>query len=133
MEKLLNKLVEKGWKPFGIKSDNIWLYCLSDNKMVISYYDFDTEWECNHEDKWCDLRQLTSKESWLWKFVCENNLVEYDTESWWGEFSFNTDYINWFYWKHIFESNYQYRLIESALTDEDKLEDFILSNIKIDE
>ena len=46
------------------------------------------------------------------------------------------DYNNW----HIV-MNYkqkcewdkaEYRLIESALTDEDKLEDFILSNIKLD-
>ena len=48
MEKLLNKRIEEWWKPFKIKSDNICLYCLKDNKIVISYYDFDTEWECNH-------------------------------------------------------------------------------------
>ena len=29
-------------------------------------------------------------------------------------------------------TDYRYRLIESALCDEDKLEDFILDNIKVD-
>lgn len=80
--------------------------------MVISYYEFDTEWECNHEDKWCDLRQLTSKESWLWQFVCENGMVYYNDES--------------------IYSPTEFRIIESALTDESELEDFLLSNIKIE-
>ena len=120
MEELLNKLIEKGWKPFGncnrFDFRDLWLYYFA-----------------NEDGRWSKypLRMLVSRESGLWQFVCENEMVEYDTESWWGEFSFRTDYINWFYWKHIFENNYQYRLIECALTDEDKLEDFILSNITL--
>ena len=133
MEEFLNKLIKKGWKPFGIKSDNIYLYCLSDNKIVISYYEFDTEWECNHEDKWCDLRQLTSKESWLRQFVCENKMEK------------KMEKINRWIWinswhKDAYESypvytmeKYEYWILESALLDEDKLEDFLLSNIKINE
>jgi hypothetical protein len=31
------------------------------------------------------------------------------------------------------KSCYEYYLLESALCDEDKLEDFLLSNIKVDE
>lgn len=77
------------------------------------------------------MRELTSKESWLRQFVCENNLVDYDIESWRGEFSYNSDYINWFYGKKIFESNYKYRIIESAMKDETDLETFLLENIKI--
>ena len=133
METLLTKLIEKWRKPFGLwwcpnrltnydrKHNRMWfeaVYCIWEDE-----YDYDY--------RACSLRQLVSKESGLWQFVCENEMVEYDTESWWGEFSFRTDYINWFYWKHIFENNYQYRLIECALTDEDKLEDFILSNITL--
>ena len=129
MEELLNKLIKKWWKPFKIKSDNMWLYCLKDNKIVISYYDFDTEWECNHEDKWCDLRQLTSKESWLWQFVCENGMIKHevyeDIQSWEHTTAEHSDfwYTSW--------DNYEYRIIESALKDEDKLEQFLLDNIKI--
>lgn len=126
MEKLLNKLTEKGWKPFGIKSDNIWLYCLSDNKIVISYYDFDTEWECNHEDKWCDLRQLTSKESWLWQFVCKNGMIKNpNIDRYWKDY-FELDHIEYY------QSDFQYWIIESALTDEEDLEKFLLDNIKVE-
>ena len=135
MEELLNKLIEKGWKPYWIEKDDIEVcsYEKGRKKISIWYMNWSSPSEWDYDWLFMSLRDLVSKESWLWQFVCENNLVEYDTESWWGEFSFNTDYINWFYWKHIFESNYQYRLIESALCDEDKLEDFILSNIKVDE
>jgi hypothetical protein len=49
---------------------------------------------------------------------------------------------NWIYGENIYydetatekfytHRNYEYRLIESALCDEDKLESFILDNIKI--
>ena len=130
MEELLNKLIKKWWKPFKIKSDNMWLYCLKDNKIVISYYDFDTEWECNHEDKWCDLRQLTSKESWLWQFVCENWMVKELKEEKLIEIY---DNLRWRTETVYDDEKYEYRIIESALIDEDKLEDFILSNVKINE
>ena len=126
MEELLNKLIKKWWKPFKIKSDNMWLYCLKDNKIVISYYDFDTEWECNHEDKWCDLRQLTSKESWLWQFVCENKFVKTKDRKvryMYEDLERTQNYFSW-YW-------YEYRLIESALKDEEDLEKFLLDNIKV--
>lgn len=78
MEKLLNKRIEEWWKPFKIKSDNICLYCLKDNKIVISYYDFDTEWECNHEDKRCNYRELTSKESWLIQWLMNKEKINQD-------------------------------------------------------
>ncbi len=78
MEELLNKRIEEWWKPFKIKSDNICLYCLKDNKIVISYYDFDTEWECNHEDKRCNYRELTSKESWLIQWLMNKEKINQD-------------------------------------------------------
>ena len=126
MEELLNKLIEKGWKPFGIKSDNICLYCLKDNKIVISYYEFDTEWECDHEDKRCSYRELVSKESWLWQFVCENKLVNTKDKKVryrYEDLERTQNYYSW-YW-------YEYRLIECALKDEKDLEKFLLDNIKI--
>jgi len=123
MEELLNKLIEKGWRPFKIKSDNMHLYCFKDNKILISYYEFDTEWECNHEDKRCDYRQLVSKESWLWQFVCENKMVVRKRQwtNWlWGEPEKCFDYKDYEYW-----------LIESALCKEENLEKFLLDNIKV--
>ena len=75
-----------------------------------------------------DLRQLTSKESCLWQFVCENKLEnpnerkqrsdldEYDK----GYVKYSTKF-------------YEYWLIESALCDEKDLEKFLLDNIKVDE
>jgi hypothetical protein len=33
--------------------------------------------------------------------------------------------------KSCYPHNYEYRLIESALCDEDKLEEFLLDNIKV--
>ena len=78
MEELLNKRIDEWWKPFKIKSDNIYLYCLKDNKIVISYYDFDTEWECNHEDKRCNYRELTSKESWLIQWLMNKEKINQD-------------------------------------------------------
>ena len=128
MEELLNKLIKKWWKPFKIKSDNMWLYCLKDNKIVISYYDFDTEWECNHEDKWCDLRQLTSKESWLWQFVCENWMVKELKEEKLIEIY---DNLRWRTETVYDDEKYEYRIIESALKDEEDLDKFLLDNIKI--
>lgn len=82
MEELLNKRIDEWWKPFKIKSDNICLYCLKDNKIVISYYDFDTEWECNHEDKRCNYRELTSKESWLIQWLMNKEKInQYELEN----------------------------------------------------
>lgn len=134
MEELLNKLIKRGWKPFKIREDNMWLYYLSDNKIVISYYEFDTEWECNHEDKWCDLRQLTSKESWLWQFVCENHLYIYKM---WENKNFIQDHFKNEYneccYQYLYDKScYEYYLLESALCAEDKLEKFLLDNIKVD-
>lgn len=131
MEELLNKLIEKGWKPRGEgvyktkkKVHNliryiempreIWFYVLYDwlyNQMPIQ--------------RRYILRQLVSKESWLWQFVCENKLVKKKRQwsnRWWWEPE------KWFDYKDD-----EYRLIESALLDEDKLEQFLLDNIKIDD
>ncbi len=120
MEELLNKLIEKGWKPFGRKKT-----------LHITIYDCDLnvyfDWWFMNEDK-KSFRELTNKESWLWQFVCENGMQR-KTE---------THILE----KPIWESycvakfgdwDYKYWLIWSALTDEDKLEDFILDNVKIDE
>jgi hypothetical protein len=74
-----------------------------------------------------NLRELVSKESWLWQFVCENGMV-IDEHYCWGW------YIHWDdNWRiEIWQNDYRYRIIESALKDESELENFILDNIKVE-
>ena len=104
MEELLNKLIEKGWKPFG--DENV--------KEIKIYSDMDMEciyWKKKSDFYYFSPRKITSKESWLWQFVCENKLLEPD---------------------HMREYNwYEYWIIQSALCDEEDLEKFLLENIKI--
>ena len=113
MEKLLNKLIEKGWKPFGRKYKDV---CREPNEWHSYMFDHDVYYR----------REIASKESWLWQFVCENGMIK------------NGTYTRWENWNTVLEKNYvfydnqtTYRLIEIALCDEDKLEDFILDNVKI--
>ena len=120
MEELLNKLIEKGWKP---RWENVELYWTSEDtfweKVVI--FNGNAGW---FKKWWCTYRELVSKESWLWQFVCENGLVEM---------------YEWFYWQNIFQldskeydyTDYQYWILESSLKNESELEDFLLENIKV--
>lgn len=116
MEELLNKLIEKGWRPFNHYRDNVKRWW-DDNK----YFWFN--WET---DTAMSIRELTSKESWLWQFVCENGYNQY-----------KKNYFNRFSkygikWEYRDTSDFEYYVLESALCDEDKLEQFLLTNIKID-
>jgi len=124
MEELLNKLIEKGWKPFGYY-DRMYLSdksCVQyhKGKGMRSYFFVKGNWVWDN----FTLRELVSKESWLWQFVCENKLYK--------------DYVEdrWTYWDSMTKCcnyrDYEYRLIESALCDEDKLEEFLLENIKVE-
>ena len=127
LEQLLNSLIEKGWIPFGIYGnwDLEWEricieeqdeytneYRLKVYRINVDYVEFN--WLCDEDKHFSDrfsLREIVSKWSWLWQFVCENKLLEPD---------------------HMREYNwYEYWIIQSALCDEDKLEDFLLSNIKV--
>ena len=129
MEELLNKLIEKGWKPRGYEN----CIRLNANWWYISY--MEDENRSIEIDK--SIRDLTARESWLWQFVCENGMVKNVNDySWelynWEHWQYEV-YKNWYeWWKRWEQVDYEYRIIESTLTDEDKLEDFILSNIKID-
>jgi len=117
LEQLLNSLIEKGWFPRWEREP---IYMLSSKKLYIP----DTM-EVNRS-----LRDLVSKESWLWQFVCENGMVnandtpEENAINYWR---YNKkDLTEWWYMR-----NYQYRVIESALKDESELEQFLLQNIKV--
>jgi hypothetical protein len=69
------------------------------------------------------LRNISSIDSWLWQFVCENGMVK-KKRCW----------TNW-EWENVCYNyqDYEYWLIYSALCDEDKLEEFLLNSIMIDD
>jgi hypothetical protein len=133
----LNSLIERGWKPFHQEIKNKWwtrwnypcewAIKIRKNTIFISY-----RYESWNEriNKWKkvqhSLRELVSAESWLWQFVCENGMVKKDRFTW----MISPDPL----WEDQYNyTDYRYRLIETALTDEDKLEQFLLDNIYIDE
>ena len=132
MEELLNKLIEKGWKPR-------WNQPEESLKKKIKVE------RCNRKpvaivikrprrfiDEYYSFRELFSKESWLWQFVCENRMtkkMEKNPRGIWINSWAKSAYEK--YPVYTMEK-FEYRLIESVLCDEDKLEDFILSNIKVD-
>ena len=117
MEELLNKLIEKGWKPFWYNTiDNILIEW--DNYKFISKgcYSFIT-----------NIRLLVSKESWLWQFVCENGMIKGDEWIYWHK--------NWGRISDLRTHDYEFEnfwLIESSLKDESELEEFLLKSIKLD-
>lgn len=76
------------------------------------------------DSEFFDLRQLTSKESWLWQFCCENGMVKVDNSS------IELNIMSEWYWV-LTDRDYHYWLIKSALEDESELEQFLLENIKI--
>ena len=119
LEQLLNSLIEKGWKPFGRKKT-----------LHITIYDCDLnvylDWWFMNEDK-KSFRELVSKESWLWQFVCENGMIKKNDDV----------RIKNYWWDNECDNNYcyddsEFRMLESALKDESELEDFLLQNIKIE-
>ena len=127
---LLNKLIEKGWKPFGID-------CIKEVNYVKHHWTLCWYFWWWSYQRWKPIRELVSKESGLWQFVCENgmlnkkrwsNRVRLETSSVW-------DYIEIWTWEDYgwkFDSDYEYRLIESALKDESEFEEFLLKNIKVE-
>ena len=124
MEELLNKLIKKGWKPFWWDDK---LSSLHKEYGVWKWYIRFHNWM---DSELFDLRQLTSKESWLWQFCVENGMVNNDKLThtrisqveWW----LDIDCV-----RKTTSSDYEYWLIESALIDEEDLEKFLLENIKI--
>lgn len=138
MNELLNKLIEKGWSPRWedtIKSCQIWkpTYSREFIEYTVGFYE-DDRWT----PQWLftkSLREVCSKSSWLWQFVCENGMVK---KKW--EYRAKRRHLHW--WEHdedvyydmsYTKNDYEYYLLESALCDEDKLEQFLLDNIKVDE
>jgi len=129
MEELLNILCEKGWKPFGKDQKfEIWIETLPYKKIRVCLKKPDYDYYVY------SYRDLVSKESWLWQFVCENGMLK---KRW--EYRAKRRCLHW--WEHdedvyydtsYTKNDYEYFIIESALCDEDKLEEFLLDNIKVE-
>ena len=123
LEQLLNSLIEKGWKPFG----EWWLApYIEIHGRDISFYKLCDDWM----REWVfdtDIRAVLSIDSWLWQFVCENGMLETKgnvrVKNYWGDDECDDNCC---------DDDLEYWLMESALCDENKLEDFLLSNIKVD-
>lgn len=119
LEELLNKLIERGWYPF----------CDNNVKEIKIYSDMDMEciyWKKKSDFYYFSPRKITSKESWLWQFVCENKLENPKERK---QRSDLDEYNKW-YVKYSTKF-YEYWLIESALRNESELEQFLLDNIKV--
>lgn len=125
MEKLLNKLIGIGWKPFGdekIHSFEIIYVTWKIWNIVARRW----RWQVN---KHYSIIELCSKSSWLRQFVCENRLwKDIDEEKYWHKKTPKMSELRSY--DYHFE---EYRLIESALKDESELESLILDNIKVEE
>ena len=119
MEKLLNKLIEKGWKPRG---ENVELHWTSKDTFweEIVIFNGNAGW---FKKWWCTYRELVSKESWLWQFCCRNKLVSWKPE--WIKT------CGWVVREEKKPNNSHYWIIESALIDKSELEKFLLDNIKV--
>lgn len=139
LEELLNTLCERWWEPFGKTPVNItqWYsaetYCkYFDKRCIHIHREDDIEYDEEDEDirrprrtDEFSLRELVSKESGLWQFVCEKDLIK---SKWDSNYTYFNIHGTWKAYEHW---NYEYRLIESSLCDEDKLEEFLLQNIKV--
>lgn len=130
LEQLLNTLIEKGFRPFWRYDKLMWSWRFWSRQFVIFWIFPEEEFT---------LRELVSINSWLWQFVCENGMIwrwdritkrkkvkDTDSRSWEEVIYYS---VIWSY----NETDYQYRLIETALLDEKDIEKFLLDNIKIDE
>lgn len=90
-----------------------------DIEFAFEIYDSLQKWHFSY-------RELVCKESWLWKFVCEKELVYriwHDSKTY--KKRKNDD------WETMFAYTAEYWIIQSALIDEENIEQFLLDNIKI--
>ena len=122
LEILLNKLIEKGWNVFWHKDR------INAEKCKYSEWIF---YEFENHNMSISLRELVSKESGLRQFCCDNELIKGNTkEAYYWQYKTPL----WAEWSKTYrKAHYQHRLIESALCNEEALEQFLLDNIKIDE
>lgn len=137
LEQLLNSLIEKGWKPFGMEQyDRFIIESAWDMRFRWKYPWVDWESAFDYNYDYFKIRELVSIDSWLWQFVCENGMVD-DWVEYEGYALVDVD--GWAIAKHETWCRYLYSnitpefyIMESALKDESELEEFLLNSIKID-
>lgn len=122
---LLNKLIDKGWKPRWLKHKIFSVQRTPDNMIYFDWWFW--------LERCYDFRRLTSKESWLWQFVCKNHLYIYKM---WENKNFIQDHYldeyNECCCKYLYDKScYEYYLLECALYDEKDLEKFLIDNINL--
>ena len=119
LEKLLNSLIQRGWKPAGFPGESE--IKISEDQDVVLYM--------NTEDVTLavkvKLRNLVSLESGLWQFVCQNKLLSDKVDL--------QDYIEDSFWfrRCPRDSNWSYRLMRVAFVAEEDLAKFLIENIKV--
>ena len=126
LSNLLNAVIKKGWKPFNIDELN---HCTVDGGFVY----FQTLIKPNelttsnlvHKALQMPLRLVMAIESGLWQFCVENELTRWYN---WDEWKY-TETFPWDY-KEYPADEYEYRLLESALTPLEELGKFLVDNIK---
>ena len=138
LENLLNSMIEKWWKPWGIDPENIELFSLDIKRKNIHiwYMDYDNPEEENYEQDFKTFRELVNMESGLWQFVCARELIKYKTSE-----KIIKRYLKQLITRRewdIIEADVictdldpEYRLLESALIPEEELAQFLLDNIKV--
>jgi len=123
ISELLNKLLKKWWKPFG-REKTLHINCYDKCKWLNYKWVHLDGWFMNEESR--TLREVVSKESWLWQFCTENWLT---INPW--NFMFRRLRDGKKFWIDKPITHFTYWIIESALCDEDKLEQFLLNSIKL--
>jgi hypothetical protein len=113
---LFKELMKRGWKVYW-EYDELMSYWQTRWKRDFWFW---VLWETKYS-----LRELVSKESGLWQFVCENKLVKEDCSS------IELYIISEWYWI-ITDSYYQFWLMMCSLKDESELEKFLLDNIEVE-
>lgn len=122
LAELLNKLLNKWWKPRN-REKTLHIDCYDKCKWL-NYKRIHLDgWFMNEESR--TLRELVSIDSGLWQFCVENELVKMDIWDFKRTYNFVLDYID------VYQDDFQYRLIESAMKDESELESFLIENIKV--
>nr|DAE92662.1 MAG TPA: hypothetical protein [Caudovirales sp. gcode 4] len=120
LEKILNSMIKRWWKPWNKEYTTIDVIqdgreeCLMFRnvpKRQMQAYIF---------------RSLVSIESGFWQFVCQNKLLSDKVDL--------QDYLEDSYWfrRCPFDTNWMYRIMQSALYSEEDLEKFLVENIKVD-
>ena len=116
LETLLNSMIKRGWKPWWIDSDTIYVHSTRDGKIIL---------ECPYLTK--SYRDLISLESWLWQFVCDRSLLK----SIWKARAKEPSISALGFKSEVLALSFEpeYRLLESALIPEEGLGKFLVDNI----